>query len=63
MTPAAAVRAAIPRDVADLLRALRSAGFGAYVVGGAVRDELLGLPSHVDSAQLVSAGDDQAVAA
>ena len=38
MTPAAAVRAAIPRDVADLLRTLRSAGFGAYVVGGAVRD-------------------------
>ena len=42
MTPAAAVRAAIPRDVADLLRALRSAGFGAYVVGGAVRDVIAG---------------------
>ena len=42
MTPAAAVRAAIPRDVADLLRALRAAGFGAYVVGGAVRDVLAG---------------------
>ena len=42
MTPAAAVRAAIPRDVADLLRALRSAGFGAYVVGGAVRDVIVG---------------------
>ena len=42
MTPAAAVRAAIPRDVADLLRALRTAGFGAYVVGGAVRDVIVG---------------------
>jgi tRNA nucleotidyltransferase (CCA-adding enzyme) len=42
VTPAAAVRAAIPRDVADLLRALRAAGFGAYVVGGAVRDVLAG---------------------
>jgi len=42
VTPAAAVRAAIPRDVADLLRALRSAGFGAYVVGGAVRDVIAG---------------------
>lgn len=42
MTPAAAVRAAIPRDVAELLRTLRSAGFGAYVVGGAVRDVLAG---------------------
>ena len=42
MTPAAAVRAAIPRDVADLLRALRTAGFGAYVVGGAVRDVIAG---------------------
>ena len=42
MTPAAAVRAAIPRDVADLLRALRTAGLGAYVVGGAVRDVIAG---------------------
>jgi tRNA nucleotidyltransferase (CCA-adding enzyme) len=42
VTPAAAVRAAIPRDVADLLRALRSAGYGAYVVGGAVRDVIAG---------------------
>ena len=42
MTPAAAVRAAIPRDVADLLRALRTAGFGAYVVGGAVRVVIAG---------------------
>ena len=42
MTPAAAVRAAIPRDVADLMRALRTAGFGAYVVGGAVRDVIAG---------------------
>ena len=42
MTPAAAVRAAIPRDVADLLRALRTSGFGAYVVGGAVRDVIAG---------------------
>ena len=42
MTTAAAVRAAIPRDVADLLRVLRTAGFGAYVVGGAVRDVIAG---------------------
>ena len=42
MTPAAAVRAAIPRDVADLLRALRTAGFGAYIVGGAIRDVIAG---------------------
>lgn len=42
MIPAAAVRAAIPRDVADLLCALRTAGFGAYVVGGAVRDVIAG---------------------
>jgi len=42
VTPAAAVRAAIPRDVADLLRTLRTAGFGAYVVGGAVRDVIAG---------------------
>jgi len=42
VTPAAAVRAAIPRDVADLLRVLRTAGFGAYVVGGAVRDVIAG---------------------
>lgn len=42
MIPAAAVRAAIPRDVADLLRTLRTAGFGAYVVGGAVRDVIAG---------------------
>lgn len=51
MTPAAAVRAAIPRDVADLLRALRSAGFGAYVVGGAVRDVIAGrIPADWDLA-------------
>ena len=42
MTPAAAVRAATPRDVADLLRALHRAEFGAYVVGGAVRDVIAG---------------------
>lgn len=42
MIPAAAVRAAIPRDVADLMRALRGAGFGAYVVGGGVRDAIAG---------------------
>jgi tRNA nucleotidyltransferase (CCA-adding enzyme) len=49
--PAAAVRAAIPRDVADLLRALRTAGFGAYVVGGAVRDVIAGrVPSDWDLA-------------
>lgn len=43
---AAAVRAAIPRDVADLLRTIRRAGFGAYVVGGAVRDALAGREPH-----------------
>ena len=51
MTPAAAVRAAIPRDVADLLRALRTAGFGAYIVGGAIRDVIAGrLPADWDLA-------------
>lgn len=51
MTLVAAVRAAIPRDVADLLRSLQSAGFGAYVVGGAVRDVAVGrMPTDWDLA-------------
>ena len=32
----------MPVDVARVMRALRTAGFGAYVVGGAVRDVLVG---------------------
>ena len=36
---------AIPPHVLDLLRALWSAGYAAYVVGGSVRDPLLGRPS------------------
>jgi tRNA nucleotidyltransferase/poly(A) polymerase len=42
MSSEAAVRAAIPADVAELLRSLRAAGFAAYVVGGAVRDVIAG---------------------
>ena len=38
----AAIRAAVPADVAGIMRSLRAAGFGAYVVGGAVRDVLAG---------------------
>jgi len=38
----AALRAATPTDVAGLMRELRSAGFSAYAVGGAVRDVLAG---------------------
>lgn len=57
MIPAAAVRAAIPRDVADLLRALRAAGFGAYVVGGAVRDVIAGrVPADWDLATEATPG-------
>jgi len=36
----AALRAAVPEDVAELMGELRAAGFAAYVVGGAVRDTL-----------------------
>lgn len=32
----------LPRDVLGLLQTLRGAGYGAYVVGGCVRDSLLG---------------------
>ena len=42
MSLEAAVRAAIPADVAELLRRLRTAGFAAYVVGGALRDVIAG---------------------
>jgi tRNA nucleotidyltransferase (CCA-adding enzyme) len=47
----AAVRAAIPEDVATLMGQLHAAGFAAYVVGGAVRDTLSGqTPSDWDLA-------------
>jgi len=38
----AALRAAIPEDVATLMRQLHAHGFAAYIVGGAVRDVLSG---------------------
>ncbi len=38
----AAIRAAVPADVAGVMRSLRGAGFGAYIVGGAIRDILSG---------------------
>jgi tRNA nucleotidyltransferase (CCA-adding enzyme) len=40
----AALRAAAPEDVAELMGQLSAAGFAAYVVGGAVRDTLAGRP-------------------
>ena len=40
MSHEAALRAAVPEDVAELMGQLRAAGFAAYVVGGAVRDTL-----------------------
>jgi putative nucleotidyltransferase with HDIG domain len=42
-TAASAIADAVPEDVQELLRALWSVGFAAYVVGGALRDTLLGL--------------------
>ncbi len=42
MSHEAALRAAVPEDVAELLGQLRAAGFAAYIVGGAVRDTLAG---------------------
>ena len=42
MNAEAAVRAAIPADVAALLRQIHDAGFAAYIVGGAVRDVIAG---------------------
>ena len=42
MSHEAALRAAVPEDVAGLMGQLRAAGFAAYVVGGAVRDTLAG---------------------
>ena len=36
----------IPRDVEELLLRLREAGYAAYVVGGCVRDTMLGLTPH-----------------
>ena len=38
MSHEAALRAAVPEDVAQLMGQLHAAGFAAYVVGGAVRD-------------------------
>ena len=47
----AALRAAVPEDVAQLMGQLCAAGFAAYVVGGAVRDTLAGrTPSDWDLA-------------
>jgi len=47
----AALRAAVPEDVAELMGQLRASGFAAYVVGGAVRDTLAGrTPSDWDLA-------------
>jgi hypothetical protein len=40
----AALRAAIPEDVATLMGRLHSHSFAAYVVGGAVRDVLSSVP-------------------
>ena len=42
MSHEAALRAAVPEDVAQLMGQLRAAGFAVYVVGGAVRDTLAG---------------------
>ena len=42
MSHEAALRAAVPEDVAQLMGQLRAGGFAAYVVGGAVRDTLAG---------------------
>ncbi len=42
MSHEAALRAAIPEDVATLMGQLHAHGFAAYVVGGAVRDVLSG---------------------
>ena len=36
----------LPRDVMQLIRALRGAGHSAHVVGGCVRDSLLGRTPH-----------------
>ena len=36
----------LPVPVATLLNRLKEAGFSAYVVGGCVRDSLLGLQPH-----------------
>ena len=51
MSHEAALRAAVPEDVAELMGQLRATGFAAYVVGGAVRDTLAGrTPSDWDLA-------------
>ena len=51
MSHEAALRAAVPEDVAGLMGQLQTAGFAAYVVGGAVRDTLAGrTPSDWDLA-------------
>ena len=40
--PSAAIEAAIPAAVDDLLGTIRGAGHAAYVVGGSLRDVVLG---------------------
>ena len=40
------IKISIPAAASRLLGALRRAGFEAYVVGGCVRDSLLGLTPH-----------------
>ena len=40
------IQTALPVPVSDLIRRLKDAGFSAYVVGGCVRDSLLGLSPH-----------------
>ena len=36
----------LPKTIEQCLRALEDAGFSAYVVGGCVRDDCLGLQPH-----------------
>ena len=49
--PSAAIKAAIPAAVDDLLGTIRGAGHAAYVVGGSLRDVVLGrVPSDWDLA-------------
>lgn len=36
----------LPENVAYILSVLRDAGYSAYAVGGAVRDNIMGLPAH-----------------
>ena len=36
----------LPKEISFALDALEKAGFDAYLVGGAVRDTLMGKPAH-----------------